>query len=311
MGRNRQSVVCAVAIWAIVSVCVPFTVYAQRFDDVGARAQGMAGAFVAVSDDATATWWNPAGLATALSFADLTAEIDQHGERAVAAAFPSLGVSYYHRNISQIQPSNSTEPGASVRQDLGASGSGLPATESVGVGQVGVTVGQSVGSHLVVGSTLKLEWAKSNTRGDLDIGAMGTLGLVRLGIVMRDVSSPEFGSGSDTLVLARKARAGVAVLSPASSALHPFVLDVDADLNTTTVDGRDERDVAAGGETWMSRGRLGVRGGVGKNTASGGGTFGALGVSVAPYPRFFVEGFVTRGESGRRNRWGIDLRLTF
>src|SRR5215470_18250942 len=116
MGRNRQSVVWAVAIWAIVGVCAPFTVCAQRFDDVGARAQGMAGAFVAVSDDATATWWNPAGLATALSFVDLTAEIDQHGTRAVAVGFPSLGVSYYHRNISQIQPSNSTEPGASVRQ---------------------------------------------------------------------------------------------------------------------------------------------------------------------------------------------------
>ena len=310
MGKNRQSVVWAVAIWAIVGVCAPFTAYAQRFDDVGARAQGMAGAFVAVSDDATATWWNPAGLATALSFADLTAEIDQHGERAVAAAFPSLGVSYYHRNISQIQPSNSTEPGGSVRQDLGASGSGLPVTESVGVGQVGVTVGQSIGGHLVVGSTLKLEWAKSDTRADLDIGAMATISLVRLGIVMRDVSSPEFGSGSDALVLERRARAGVAVLSPSSSR-YPFVLDVDADLNTTTVDGRAERDVSAGGEAWTSNRRIGVRGGVGQNTASGGGTFGAFGVSVAPYPRFFLEGFLVRGESGRRNRWGIDLRLTF
>ena len=310
MGKNRQSVVWAIAIWVIVGVCAPFTGYAQRFDDVGARAQGMAGAFVAVSDDATATWWNPAGLATALSFADLTAEIDQHGERAVAAAFPSLGVSYYHRNISQIQPSNSTEPGGSVRQDLGASGSGLPATESVGVGQVGVTVGQSVGGHLVVGSTLKLEWAKSDTRADLDIGAMATISLVRLGIVMRDVSSPEFGTGTDALVLERRARAGVALFSPSSSR-YPFVLDVDADLNTTTVDGRDEQDVSAGGEAWTPNRRIGLRGGVGKNTASGGGTFGAFGVSVAPYPRFFVEGFMTRGESGRRNRWGIDLRLTF
>jgi hypothetical protein len=293
-----------------MSVCAPFTVYAQRFDDVGARAQGMAGAFVAVSDDATATWWNPAGLATALSFVDLTAEIDQHGTRAVAVGFPSLGVSYYHRNISQIQPSNSTESGTSGRQDLGAAGSGLPSAESDGVGQVGVTVGQSLGSHLVIGSTLKLEWAKSNTRGDLDIGAMATLGLVRLGIVMRDVTAPEFGSGSDTLALARRARAGVALLSP-SNMPHPFVVDVDADLNAAIVDGREERDLSAGAETWIFNGRIGVRGGVGKNTADEGGSFGAVGLSVAPYPRFFVEGFVTRGESGIRNRWGIDLRLTF
>jgi len=310
MGRNLQSVVCTCVLLASMAVFAPFTVHAQRFDDVGARAQGMAGAFVAVSNDATATWWNPAGLATALSFVDLTAEIDQHGTRAVAVGFPSLGVSYYHRNISQIQPSNSTESGTSGRQDLGAAGSGLPSAESDGVGQVGVTVGQSLGSHLVIGSTLKLEWAKSNTRGDLDVGAMATLGLVRLGIVMRDVTAPEFGSGSDTLALARRARAGVAVLSP-SNMLHPFVVDVDADLNTAIVDGREERDLSAGAETWIFNGRIGVRGGVGKNTADDGGSFGAVGLSVAPYPRFFVEAFVTRGESGIRNRWGIDLRLAF
>ncbi len=37
---------------------------AQSFESVGIRAQGMGGAFVAVADDASATWWNPAGLAT-------------------------------------------------------------------------------------------------------------------------------------------------------------------------------------------------------------------------------------------------------
>ncbi len=219
MGKTWQSVVCAVVLWTFLAMCAPLVVSAQRFDDVGVRAQGMAGAFVAVANDATATWWNPAGLAHGLSFADLTAEIDQYGRRAVAVGFPSLGVSYYHRNISQIQPSNSTEPGASGRQDLGAVGSSLPASESVGVDQMGVTVGQSFGSHLVIGSTLKLERAKSNTRADLDIGAMASLGVVRLGIVMRDVSEPTFGSGSDTLVLPRRARAGAAVLAPSQGRL--------------------------------------------------------------------------------------------
>jgi hypothetical protein len=311
MGKTLKSVVCVGGLWACVSICAPLTAYAQRFDDVGVRAQGMAGAFVAVANDATATWWNPAGLANGLSFADLTAEIDQHGGRAVAAGFPSLGVSYYHRNISQIQRSNSTEPGGSVRQDLGAAGSDLPSAESVGVGQVGVTVGQSFGGHLVVGSTLKLEWAQSNTRADLDVGAMAALGIVRVGIVMRDVSQPEFGSGPAALVLPRRARAGAAVFVPAQGLVRQLALAVDADLTRATVDGRDEREVSAGAEAWMLRGRIGVRGGAGKNTVAEGGAFGAFGLSVAPYPWVFVEGFVSRGESGARDRWGVGLRLTF
>src|SRR5262245_49430086 len=131
MGKTLQSVVCTGFFWTSLAMCAPLTAYAQRADDVGVRAQGMAGAFVAVADDSTATWWNPAGLATGLSFVDFTAEIDQHGGRAVAVGFPSLGVSYYHRNISQIQPLSSTEPTGSVRQDLGAAGSGLPSAVSI------------------------------------------------------------------------------------------------------------------------------------------------------------------------------------
>jgi hypothetical protein len=311
MGKTLRSVVSAIGLWTCAAMCAPLTAYAQRLDEVGVRAQGMAGAFVAVANDATATWWNPAGLANGLSFADLTAEIDQHGGRAVAVGFPSLGVSYYHRNISQIQPTNSTEQGGSGRQDLGAVGSGLPASESVGVDQMGVTVGQSFGGHFVIGSTLKLDRAKSNTRGDHDIGAMATLGVVRLGIVMRDVSEPSFGSGADTLVLPRRGRAGAAVLTPVQGMLQQLTLAVDADLTTAAVDGRDERDVSAGAEAWMRGGRIGVRGGVGKNTVGAGGAFGAFGLSVAPYSGVFVEGYVTRGESGTRDRWGIDLRLAF
>lgn len=311
MGKALQSVVCAVVLWTWAAMCAPLTAYAQRLDDVGVRAQGMAGAFVAVANDATATWWNPAGLANGLSLASFTAEIDQHGGRAVAVGFPSLGVSYYRRNISQIQPSNSTEPGSSGRQDLGAVGSGLPASESVGVDQIGVTVGQSFGGHLVIGSTLKLERANSNARADLDIGAMARLGVVRMGIVMRDVSEPAFGSGSDTLVLPRRTRAGAAVLAPSQGRLQLLTLAVDADLTTATVDGRDERDVSAGAEAWMRGGRIGVRGGVGKNTVGAGGSFGAFGLSIAPYSQVFVEGSISRGEDGRRDRWGIDLRLAF
>src|ERR1051325_9947303 len=228
MSKTLQSLVCTAALCAGFVFSVPLTAHAQRIDDVGVRAQGMAGAFVAVSDDATATWWNPAGLATGLSFVDVTAEIDQHGGRGVAGAFPSLGLSYYHRNISQIQPLTSTGPASSGRQDLGAAGSGLPSAESVGVDQVGVTVGQSFGGHLVIGSTLKLVRANSTTRGDLDLGALAAPGFVRLGIVMRDVSEPGFGEGSSRLTLQRRARVGMAVAPPSRGKRNDFTLAADA-----------------------------------------------------------------------------------
>jgi hypothetical protein len=310
MGRTLQSFVCTAFLSVGLAACAPLSAFAQRITDVGVRAQGMAGAFVAVSDDATATWWNPAGLATGLSFVDLTAEIDQHGGRAVAVAFPSLGLSYYHRNISQIQPITSTALTGSGRQDLGAAGSGLPAVESVGVDQVGVTVGQSFGGHVVIGSTLKLVRAKSTTRGDLDLGALAALGFVRLGIVMRDVSEPEFGE-VNPLQLQRRARGGVAITTKSRGKVDQLTIAADADLTRTTVEGRDERDVSVGGEAWVLGRRVGVRGGAGMNTAPNGGSFGAVGVSVAPYSRVFVDASVSRGESGARDRWGIDLRVTF
>ena len=41
---------------------------AQTFEIVGTRAAGMGGAFVAVADDASATYWNPGGLALGRMF---------------------------------------------------------------------------------------------------------------------------------------------------------------------------------------------------------------------------------------------------
>src|SRR5688500_1279005 len=96
--------------------------HAQRYETVGIRAQGFAGAFVAVADDATATWWNPAGLASG-PFFDALVEYDrsrrtpQQSVKAVAVAFPALGVSYYHLPINQMRAAASTGSGASGRED--------------------------------------------------------------------------------------------------------------------------------------------------------------------------------------------------
>src|SRR6185369_7064492 len=97
-----------VSVVCLLSLAAPLG--AQTTDVVGIRAQGMAGAFTAVADDATASWWNPAGMAggayfNALiesgSFHEPPSERTAAGEprpalraatRSFAAAFPALGL---------------------------------------------------------------------------------------------------------------------------------------------------------------------------------------------------------------------------
>src|SRR6478752_7760256 len=80
---------------------------AQTFDAAGTRAAGMGGAFVAVADDASAAYWNPAGFAAGSFFSLVldrtTARLDPNGQERAgsqsAALFaigaPALGISYY------------------------------------------------------------------------------------------------------------------------------------------------------------------------------------------------------------------------
>src|SRR3954471_18410647 len=79
---------------------------AQSEPPAGVRATGMGGAFVAVADDASAVFWNPAGLASGSYFSlvidwnaletasDVPAPRDRSAQL-VAVGTPPLGVSYY------------------------------------------------------------------------------------------------------------------------------------------------------------------------------------------------------------------------
>ncbi len=75
---------------------VPLTAsaQAQTFGGVGTRAEGMGGAFVAVADDASAVYWNPAGIATGATF-DVQFSTGRESTLFVGAALPVLGASYY------------------------------------------------------------------------------------------------------------------------------------------------------------------------------------------------------------------------
>ena len=158
-----------VSLLSFVLLAAPLA--AQPSDSIGVRAQGMGGAFTAVADDATASWWNPAGMAGGAYFNALI-ETGTHREpptdrtaagdlqpasradtRSLAVALPALGVSYYRLRLSQVQPPTSTDAASGVRQDGGATGVRV---RSMVLQQFGASVGQSLGSHLVVGSTFTL-----------------------------------------------------------------------------------------------------------------------------------------------------------
>src|SRR5689334_13914678 len=198
MGRAFVSFVSVLCLVALALLGAPLPASAQAPDAVGIRAQAMAGAFTAIADDATATWWNPAGLATG-AYLNMIAEYGRTTEtdeshRAFALAFPALGLSYYRMTVSEIQPSSSTGTSAAGRQDPVALGA-----RAVEVSQFGATLGQSIGGRLVLASTLKLQRALGDSQGGLDIGAMGVFGTLRVGAIVRNVREPTFGAGDEAL----------------------------------------------------------------------------------------------------------------
>src|SRR5207342_2125001 len=154
--------VCAVTLLAIL-VGLPAAASAQSFNLVGTRARGMGGAFVAVADDASATWWNPAGLPNSLivdGVVDFQSDgfIDpqpapiagksagaRNGSFGLAFAFPALGVSYYRLRQSGLEPT--TAEAAPDRQDPGTA----PLARSLLTQQFGVSLVHSIGDALVVG----------------------------------------------------------------------------------------------------------------------------------------------------------------
>jgi hypothetical protein len=275
---------------------------AQTTDIVGVRAQGMAGAFTAVADDATAGFWNPAGLAGG-PFANGTLEygrpeksVDQTW-KGVSAAYPALGVSYYRLPVSQIRVATSTGGDIASRKDQGD------------LSLFGATVGQSIGEHLVVGTTIKLLHA-GDTSADLDAGVMATFGRARFGATLRNISQPTFGSGADAFSLQRHARAGFALTSGQRGVVGSATVSVDADLTREHGPIGDERFVSVGGEAWAPHNTVGIRGGLRRNTVGAKETLLAGGASVAVRQATFVDVYATTGDNVRHG-WGIALRVTF
>lgn len=285
--------------------------------DVGTRASGMAGAFVAVADDATAVYWNPAGVGTGslvsvvldagrfrLGSASSQATPNKEDTGAVVAlSATAFGLAYYRFGTYGISTAEPAGMSPQSREEV------LRSVHALTASTVGVSLVHSLGEYIVVGVTPKLVHGNEEFAGDVDAGLMASANRFRFGLVARNLTTPEFGDGSGAIELDREVRIGGAWGS-GWSGISRVIVSVDGDLMSRATPAGDRRDVAAGLETWWMSQRIGVRGGVRRSTIGEARAAVAAGISAGLKPGMLVEAHITRGRDEER-AWSVGARMTF
>lgn len=314
---------------------------AQTLESAGSRAPGMGGAFVAVANDSSAAWWNPAGLAAG-PFLDLAlswnlvesvpdaAPAWRTGLSSFALGTPPAGVSYYRFRLTGIAPIGTTATGQGDRQGTRADA----AIRSVPATQLGVTLVHTVIEGIHVGTTLKyvrgkvldavgdgspgdlldvgegLEGGDSGGTFDLDTGVLAVAGAIRVGVVGRNLRHAALGARGAQVRLPRQVRAGAA-FDGGAIGLSPLTIAVDADLRRYDAPAGARRVIAIGAEQWFAGRRVAVRGGGRLNTAGAEEHAGTLGTSVSVRAGLYVDAHAVLGGASDEQGWGVAARVSF
>lgn len=321
---------------ALLMVALPAD--AQIVEAVGERALGMGGAFVAVANDSSATWWNPAAQADG-PFFDLSigrAVTDQDKRlpagRTRVSGFslttPVIGIGVYRvvaagaiatagggadgrqdeEAPAELQAWRGTSIGASLVQTL-VDGTHVGATLKYVRGRRAVG---PAGPGLAFGDALDnaedLEGGRTEGTFDLDVGALAVAGALRLGFVVRNLREPSFGDGA--YVLPRQARVGMAIATEQIGG-PPLTLSVDIDVMSYRIDQGARRMVAVGAEQWLAGRRLGLRAGARFNQVGAGERALTAGASVALRRGSFLEAHVVSGGTPGERGWGAGVRTSF
>ena len=334
LTRMRRSLV-SVLLALLGTQALARQAAAQTFEVLGTRAAGMGGAFVGVADDASAVYWNPAGLALGGSYFSMLLDnnqgkaepddISQAGSQSatiIALTTLPFGVTYYRLSATTLTP---TADPQSVR------------LERLTTHHAGVTFVQSLTDRIAVASTLK--WVRglaasgavpsgdrddlddlldgsgelpdaSTSKFDADIGVMAAFGVVRAGLTVRNVTEPDFSTvGGDALQLKRQTRAGMSYVG-----VPRVIVAADVDLERVAGSLGDIRDVAAGAEAQILK-RVSLRSGFRFNTLGsepgGHAPVYSLGGSVATFRSLLIDAQVTLGSRAGDRGWGVVARLVY
>ena len=312
-------------------VAVPALASAQQpIESVGGRALGMGGAFVAVADDASATYWNAAGLATGgpagvnFGWADFRTG-NQSGDPVVGLTrrhsyFSSLGTWPVGVSIARISDTRVTSVIGSTTR-----------TQTLATSQYGLNILQPVVEGLVIGANLK--WvrgtvseaaatglsasmaftdatetsSKTSSTFDLDMSVMIDMRPVRLGLVMKNLRHPDFTNAAGIATrLPREVRAGLSVIPH-----DGLTLALDMDLDTVEQWDGPRRMIAFGGEDRLSQ-RFAVRAGVRWNLKDAiRSPVYTAGTSLRVSKSLWLDTHATLGDITRDRGFGASLRAGF
>lgn len=218
---------------------------------VGGRAMAMGGAYYGISDDASAAYWNPAGLAQ-LQRKELTtmqATLYQQNKLTYFSyAHPTKGGSCFALSMTQManagfeQVDAVFDPSTGQTTDIKNKGAFVDQQKAMSLSWAkGVT--ETVLFGMNVKQVTRVLGPSSDSAKSLDIGMMKTMGAsYRLGLGMQNVFSQVTGDTQDKYPVAIKLGNSLRLFK------ERLTLAVDANkvLNGNT-------DLRFGGEYWVSR----------------------------------------------------------